>query len=117
MTNELAERQCVPCGKGTPPLSEEAAREYMPAVPAWELREVKSIRRRFRFRVFRETMAFVNQIADVAEAEGHHPDLYISYNRLRVDLTTHAIGGLSDNDFILAAKIDRIFEASSGGGS
>lgn len=107
--SELAARHCVACEKGTPPLSEEEARVYLPEVPGWEMREGKSLRRRFRFKDFVEAMAFVNRVAAVAEEEGHHPDIFISYNRVRIDLSTHAIDGLSENDFILAAKIDRLY--------
>ena len=102
---ELARRHCVPCEKGTPPLSEDEAQALLTGVPGWELRDGNMLRRRFRFKDFVEAMAFVNRIAAIAEAEGHHPDMYISYNRVRLDLTTHAIGGLSQNDFIMAAKI------------
>ncbi len=104
----LVGRHCVACEKGTPPLTEAEAREYLAQLPGWELREGRSLRQRFRFPDFRAAMAFVNGIADLAEAEGHHPDFRVSYNRVTVDLTTHAIGGLSDNDFIMAAKIDAL---------
>jgi 4a-hydroxytetrahydrobiopterin dehydratase len=103
----LTARRCVACDKGTPPLTEAQAAAYLPQVPDWEMREGKSLRRRFRFKDFAETMAFVNRVAALAEAEGHHPDIFISYIRVRVDLTTHAIDGLSENDFIMAAKIDQ----------
>jgi 4a-hydroxytetrahydrobiopterin dehydratase len=105
---ELVGRHCVACEKGTPPLTTEEAALYLAQVPQWELRDGKSLRRRFRFKDFVEAMAFLNRVAQVAEEEGHHPDILISYNRVRIDLTTHAIGGLSENDFILAAKIDRL---------
>jgi 4a-hydroxytetrahydrobiopterin dehydratase len=108
---DLAGRRCVPCEKGTPPLTEEEAAPYLPLVPGWELRDGKSIRRRFRFKRFLDSMAFVNRIAEAAESECHHPDIFISYDRVRVDLTTHAINGLSENDFIMAAKIDSIAAA------
>lgn len=108
MSRPLTSLRCQACDRGTPPFTPEQAAEYMPQVPNWELRDGKSLRRRFRFRGFRESMAFVNQMADLAEAEGHHPDFYVNYNRVRVDLTTHAIGGLSENDFIMAAKIDQL---------
>lgn len=109
----LAGRHCVACDKGTPPLTEAEAARFLAQVSGWEMREAKSLRRRFRFGTFRGSMAFVNAIADVAEDEGHHPDMYISYDRVRIDLTTHAIGGLSENDFIMAARIDAIAAASS----
>ena len=104
----LVGRHCVACENGTPPLTEAEAGLYLPQVPEWEMRDAKSLRRRFRFKDFAANMVFVNRIAEIAEAEGHHPDMLISYNRLRVDLTTHAIGGLAENDFILAAKRDRV---------
>jgi len=108
MAGELIGRHCVACEKGMPPLTPPHADAYLPQVPDWELREGKSLRRRFRFRDFREAMAFVNRVAALAEAEGHHPDFRISHNRVTMDLMTHAIGGLSENDFIFAAKTDRL---------
>lgn len=73
----------------------------------WELSE-KQIQKDFRFKDFTEAMRFVNQVAELSESEGHHPDIQISWNRVTLSLTTHAIGGLSENDFILASKIDRL---------
>jgi len=110
---QLAGRHCVACEKGMPPLSEAEAALYLPQVPAWEMREARSLRRRFRFKDFVASMAFVNLVAELAEAQGHHPDIFISHNRVRIDLTTHAIGGLSENDFILAARIDRLAGVAS----
>jgi len=86
-------------------MSQAQAATMMDQVPGWELGD-NTLSRRFRFKGFREAMAFVNRVADLAEEEGHHPDIYISWNRVRLDLTTHAIKGLSDNDFIMAAKIN-----------
>jgi 4a-hydroxytetrahydrobiopterin dehydratase len=77
----------------------------MPQVPGWQLEENK-LTRRFKFRDFMEAMAFVNRVAELSEAEGHHPDIHISWNKVRLELTTHAIKGLSENDFIMAAKIN-----------
>jgi 4a-hydroxytetrahydrobiopterin dehydratase len=104
----LAERKCVPCEGGTPPLTEGQIKPLMAQVNgAWSLEEGKLVRQ-FKFRNFRDSMAFVNKVADLAESEGHHPDIYISYNRVRLTLFTHAIKGLSENDFIMAAKIDSL---------
>jgi 4a-hydroxytetrahydrobiopterin dehydratase len=84
----------------------EDAERLMEQVPSWELKpDEQKLLRRFKFKDFREAMAFVNRIADLAEEEGHHPDIHISWNRVRLELTTHAIKGLSENDFIMAAKI------------
>lgn len=104
---DLIQRFCVACEAGTPPMSMEQAREIMSQVHGWELQENK-LTRRFRFKDFKEAMAFVNKVADLAESEGHHPDIYISWNRVRLELTTHAIKGLSENDFIMAAKVSEM---------
>ena len=103
----LSKGHCVACEAGTPPMPLEEAREIIDQVQGWELEENK-LARRFRFKDFASAMAFVNKVAEVAEAEGHHPDIYISWNRVRLDLTTHAIKGLSQNDFIMAAKINEL---------
>jgi 4a-hydroxytetrahydrobiopterin dehydratase len=102
---KLAEEKCVPCEVGGTPMPIKEAQALAREVPAWVLKE-KAIEREFRFKNFREGMAFVNNVAEIAEEEGHHPDIFISYNRVRMTLMTHKIGGLSRNDFILAAKID-----------
>jgi 4a-hydroxytetrahydrobiopterin dehydratase len=88
-------------------MSTQEAQAMMEQIPGWELEENK-LSRRFRFKDFMGSIAFVNRLADVAEAEGHHPDLHVSWNRVRVELTTHAIKGLSHNDFIMAAKINEL---------
>lgn len=102
----LETKSCVPCEAGTPPLGPKEIKEYVSQVGEWEVVGDTAVRRRFTFKNFREAMAFVNRVADIAETEGHHPDIKIVYNRVTIDLTTHAIGGLSENDFIVAAKID-----------
>ncbi len=88
-------------------MTEKEAKAMLTKVEGWELRENK-IRKTYRFKDFKESMKFVNKVADLAEEEGHHPNIFISWNKVTLTLTTHAIGGLSDNDFIMAAKIDRI---------
>ena len=101
--------KCVVCEGGIPPLTPEKISEYKSQVnQGWQVTENKKIRRDFAFKDFKEAMAFVNKVAELAESEGHHPDIYIFYNKVALELSTHAIGGLSDNDFILAAKIDKI---------
>lgn len=103
----LSEEKCIPCRTGTPVLSMEEARDMLKETPAWTLKN-NAIEREFKSGDFREAIDFVNAVADVAESENHHPDIYISYNKVRLELTTHKIGGLSKNDFILAAKIDKL---------
>lgn len=101
---DLTRKHCVLCEAGTPPLTREEAEAMMAQVPGWTL-EDNTLSRRFKFRDFREAMAFVNRVADLAEEEGHHPDIHVFWNKVRLDLTTHAIKGLSENDFIMAARI------------
>ncbi len=105
---DLLGKHCLPCEAGTPPLAPEEAALRKTLVPGWEVRDAKSLRRRFRLEGFRQAIAFVNRMADLAEAEGHHPDFCVRFTVLDVSVTTHAIGGLSENDFVLAAKIDEL---------
>jgi 4a-hydroxytetrahydrobiopterin dehydratase len=106
----LAERRCQPCRAGTPPLAADEAQRLLAELdPGWSIAEDgKAIRRAFRFEDFYRTMAFVNAIAWIANTEDHHPDLQIGYNYCRVRFSTHAIGGLSTNDFVCAAKVDSL---------
>ena len=103
----LREKKCVPCEGGVPKLTEREVADLLPQLREWEARDDK-LSKRYTFGDFAGAMVFVNAIADVAEREGHHPDFCVHYNRVDVTLWTHAIGGLSENDFILAAKIDAI---------
>ena len=106
----LSQRKCVPCEGGVSPFSLEDLFEYQKQVHEdWRVAdEGKKIKRDFSFADFKEAMTFVNKVADIAETEAHHPDITISYNKVVISLWTHAIGGLSENDFIMAAKIDAI---------
>ncbi len=108
--SELAKKRCVPCEGGVKPLTEAEARKLMPELEQdWMLIDSgHMLARTFNFKDFVQTMAFVNKVATIAEEEQHHPDLTISYNTLSIELMTHAINGLSENDFILAAKIDEL---------
>ena len=131
----LSDKKCVACEGGVPPLNEAEIKFYLSQVKdGWEIIENKpgsenatavsqeakqenaggsristawkKIQKEFKFGDFKKAMEFVNKIAVIAEQEGHHPDIYIFYNRVKLELWTHAIGGLSENDFILAAKVD-----------
>jgi 4a-hydroxytetrahydrobiopterin dehydratase len=111
----LAEKKCVPCRGGIPPLTEVEARELLSRTPGWFLAENGTrLQRPFEFRDFVEAMKFVNRVADIAEQEGHHPDIAIHWNKVDLVLWTHKIGGLHENDFILAAKINRLLEERAG---
>jgi 4a-hydroxytetrahydrobiopterin dehydratase len=108
-TAALTERRCEACDPGTPPMGEDQIEAYLKELPDWT-REGHAIQRAFEFKNYYRTMAFVNAVAWIAHCEGHHPDMTVSYNKCQVQLTTHAIGGLSENDFICAAKIDALRE-------
>jgi 4a-hydroxytetrahydrobiopterin dehydratase len=105
---DLARKKCVPCEGGVPRLESPRVEELLAQLDGWA-RDGERIRRHFRFKDFAAAMRFVNAAAEVAEQEGHHPDLLVhDWNCVDVSVWTHAIGGLSENDFILAAKIDRL---------
>ena len=107
---DLLKRKCVPCEGGVPPLGKKQVELLLSQVPGWKVSEDnKLISKEFKFKDFVAVMKFVNQVADLAEEENHHPDIHIyQWNHLRLELWTHAINGLSDNDFIMAAKINAL---------
>ena len=108
---ELAGKTCVPCRGGVPPMTKPEAEKMLAAVPDWKLEQnATRVSRRFEFEDFRKAMEFVNRVADVAEEEQHHPDIAIHWNKVDLVLWTHKIGGLHENDFILAAKVDQLLE-------
>lgn len=107
MQCDLTNKRCVPCEGGVPPLTGAEIAALLPQVPGWRV-EAGKLRCELRFPDFVTLMAFVNQVADLAEAEGHHPDFSVHYSRLDFTVWTHAIDGLSENDFVLAAKIDAL---------
>lgn len=108
--SELSERKCVPCEGGVPALGREEAQKLLRKLALqWKLDEAATeLKREFRFENFFRTMSFVNAVAHIANTEDHHPDLEVGYDYCRVRYSTHAINGLSENDFICAAKVDRL---------
>ncbi len=105
----LSQKHCVPCEGGVAAFSRPHAEEMLEQLSGWSLSgDAESISKTFKFKNFIAAMGFANDITPIAEDEGHHPDLHISWGKVTVELTTHAIGGLSENDFIMAAKIDLI---------
>ncbi len=103
----LVEKRCRPCRGDIEPLKGEALAKYVSQVnPAWNAVDEHHLMREFDFDDFRQALAFVNKVGELAEAEDHHPDVYLSYGKVRIELWTHKIGGLHENDFVLAAKID-----------
>jgi len=114
MNQPLTKQKCVPCEGNIKPLTREQFRHYLPMVPEWSVIEDKTIERDFRFKNFVEAIDFINKVAKTAEEEGHHPDISLhNWNKVRFSLMTHAIEGLFLNDFILAAKIDRLYGSSN----
>src|ERR1700733_10530286 len=103
--SELSTIRCIACEGGVPPLAHEEINQLLSQVQGWEVsKDEKFINRRFTFKGFYKTMAFVNAVAYIANQENHHPDMEVGYNYCLVKYTTHALGGLSENDFICAAK-------------
>ena len=106
---ELSEKRCVPCRGGVPPLDKTEADRLISEVPGWTLEgEATGIRRKFVFPDFATAMRFAGRVGDLAEAEGHHPDLSVGWGYCTVLFRTHAIRGLHENDFIMAAKVNRL---------
>lgn len=109
LKNEI---ECKPCKNATADdiLSPKKVKEYLVQIKDWKsIKRGKAIEKQFTFSDFIKAMAFVDQVADVAEGAGHHPDIYISYNRVRLELSTHSVGGLTENDFIVAAEINKLW--------
>lgn len=113
---DLTQKHCVPCEGGTPPLPDREEEKLHKDIPGWLLlrdssaSQAHKLRRQFTFKNFLEAIDFVNKVAAIAEQEGHHPDISIFYNKVQLDLFTHAVGGLSENDFIMAAKINALLD-------
>ncbi|MBI4137360.1 4a-hydroxytetrahydrobiopterin dehydratase [Candidatus Roizmanbacteria bacterium] len=106
---DLTKKHCEPCEGGVEPFKPEEIEKYNTVLTIpWDVVDQKKIKREFKFKNFKEAMVFVNRVAELAESEGHHPDIYIFYNKVRLELWTHAIGGLSINDFIMAAKVEKL---------
>ena len=109
---DLTSRKCVPCEGGIPPLPKEQIAEFMKQLSGeWQLIEesnIPKIKKKYKFANFKEAISFVNKVASLAESEGHHPNIFVYYNKVDIELYTHAIKGLHDNDFIIAVKIDKL---------
>ena len=116
MATPLVERHCVRCEPGTPPLDNAAVERLLPEVPGWTVEEIEGhqvLTKHLKFKGFLPAVDFVNRIAPIAEAEGHHPDLLLGWGYVTVRLWTHAAGGLTENDFILAARVDQAESSKS----
>lgn len=105
---ELARKRCVPCEGGIPPLMGAELDGLRRQVPEWEVVKEHHLRRVFRFKNFREALSFVNKVGELAEEQGHHPDISFGWGRAEITVYTHKIDGLTESDFILAAKVDML---------
>jgi len=115
MADSLTQKRCIPCEGGVSTLTDIQVQALLPQVPEWHVVlteeggvHVATLQRQIKFKNFRSAMAFLRKVEDVAEAEGHHPDFCVHYSKVDFTVWTHAIGGLHENDFILAAKIDAL---------
>jgi 4a-hydroxytetrahydrobiopterin dehydratase len=104
----LSEKTCVPCRGGVPPLGEQEIRPLAAQVDGWSVVENHHIEKEFTFRDFKEALDFVNRVGAIAEEQGHHPDIHLAWGKVGLSIWTHKIDGLTESDFILAAKVDTI---------
>ncbi len=111
--SDLAEKKCIPCEGGIPGFDISEIHKYLKMVDGWEVKadedKIYYLIKEFKFKNFIESQNFINEVGKIAEKEGHHPDIFFGWGYAKINVTTHAIEGLSENDFILAAKIDQIF--------
>lgn len=109
MQCDLASKECVPCKGGVPPLAGKELAELLENLGnEWEIKEGQKLTKGYKFRNFREALAFTNRVGELAEAQGHHPDIHLSWGRVKLVIRTHKIGGLTESDFILAAKAEQL---------
>jgi 4a-hydroxytetrahydrobiopterin dehydratase len=106
--SELASRECVPCRGGVPPLKGDELKNLSAEIEGWSVVEEHHLRKVYKLRDFTEALAFVNRVGELAEQQGHHPDICFGWGRVEITIWTHKIDGLTESDFILAAKIDQI---------
>ena len=106
--SELAERECVPCRGGVPPLKGDEIRPLLGQLSGWDAVDDHHLRKEYRFKNFRETLDFVHRIGELAENQGHHPDICFGWGKAEITIWTHKIDGLTESDFVLAAKIDKL---------
>lgn len=105
----LADQECVPCKGGIPPLKPREINLLLPQLEGWQAVDAHHLTKEYHFPNFVEALAFVNQVGELAESVGHHPDLYLAWGKVRMDIWTHKINGLSTSDFVFSAKADRLY--------
>ncbi len=106
--SELASKTCEACRSDTPPMQSNEIGELSPQIPDWEIVEDHHLRRAFRFKNFREALDFVNNVGELAEEQGHHPELHFGWGHVELEVWTHKIDGLTQSDFVFAAKVDQL---------
>ncbi len=107
--SELASLSCVPCRGGIPPLKGAQLQEYQRKLPGWEVVNEHHLHKTFTFPDFKAALAFVNRVGELAEQQGHHPDIYLAWGKVEITIWTHKIDGLTESDFVLGAKIDQLY--------
>jgi 4a-hydroxytetrahydrobiopterin dehydratase len=113
MPEDLADQNCVPCKGGTPALRLEQIQPLLAQLEGWKIEDGKKLVKSYKFKNFVEAVRFVNAITPVAEEQGHHPDLYVRWGEVRAYLWTHSIDGLTESDFYMAAKLDRVYQTAT----
>lgn len=111
--SELAKKECVPCKGGVPPLKGKEVTDLLGQIDGWEAVGEHHVTRTYAFRDFMSALDFVNKIGNIAEQQGHHPDIFLTWGKVRVEIWTHKIDGLTESDFILAAKCDVVYPAGA----
>ncbi|MGB8988810.1 MAG: 4a-hydroxytetrahydrobiopterin dehydratase [Candidatus Sulfotelmatobacter sp.] len=111
MSEQLADKKCVPCRGGTPPLKGKDLKDLHKIVPQWNVVDEHHITREYKFPDFAQALEFVNRVGALAEEQGHHPDILLAWGKVGITLWTHKVDGLTESDFIMAAKIDRVLGA------
>lgn len=114
MASQLTTKHCVPCAGGTPPLKGQAIRDLLGQLNSdWQVVDEHHLEKTFKFKDFRQALEFVNRVGTIAEEEGHHPDFFLTWGKVGLTVMTHKVDGLTENDFILAAKADQVKESMS----
>ncbi len=107
--SKLAEKKCVPCSEGTPPMKSEEIEKYKKELKDdWEVVEDHHLEKTIKFKNFKEALDFTNKVGEIAEEEGHHPDIFLAWGKVKLTVLTHKIDGLSESDFVFAAKVDQL---------
>ena len=113
MTDQLADKTCVPCKGGVPPLDAKAVEFLLSQLDGWEAPHARRLTKAYKFADFAKALAFVDRVGAIAEEQGHHPDIHLAWGKVTIEIWTHKIDGLTESDFVFAAKCDRAFAVPS----